>query len=601
MNLTCSTDSLCYQLSESKFRLDCDPLRELRLFRKLSEANLAILRNQVEWVSYNRDQLICRQDELGESMYVVVSGRVKVTSGVGQEERILKFLDHDEHFGEMSVLTGGRRTANVIAVTETRLLRIDRETFDLLRDNEPNFSAMISETLANRLAFSVRGNEPHTVNRSVGVLYGSAVGKSMVDRLRDEIVALGVDVELFDSPQSDLRHLCERHDRVMVAETFAVAVENTKAISQCDRIFCFIDQSNSHHSLRAMEALLAAHPKLAPRVHFVWLFNEEQRFAPQEFRGLETTGRDFKVPLSDSGNHSKTDQGLRRIVRFLFNQRVGIALGGGGARGLAHLGVLRALEEEGIEIDLVSGTSMGALVGLGYAAGWNPREAETLFRQVLTPGWLFRMIPRGNSWYMIAKFRLNAWEKMLRGFFQHASFEQLQLPLCTVSADLLRGEQVIRESGDAVHAILESINLPYIARPILRDGRVLVDGGILNNVPVDLLRPRGANIVIGVDVCSQLPQTFGPNSMSDSGKPLRQPSILETVFRLNEIRRHRVCRSDMATGDHIIQVDTSSFEFQDFSQAHALADVGYEATQGSISQIRQLVNERMQLALKAGG
>ncbi len=243
---------------------------------------------------------------------------------------------------------------------------------------------------------------------------------------------------------------------------------------------------------------------------------------------------------------------------------------------------------------------MGGLVGLTYASGWSPSEAESIFREELTPGRLLRMLPRGSSWYMISKFRLGGWEKMLRNYFQRAAFDQLHLPLCTVSADLIGGCQVVRESGDCVTAILESINLPYISAPIVRDGQVLVDGGILNNIPVDLLRPRGANLEIGVDVSSQLPQSFGRKAGRRRNGSVRRPSMLETAFRLNEIRRFHVSRTNKSEADHMISVDASRFDFEDFSKAHELAEVGYEAACASIPQLKRLINQRMSQGINAG-
>jgi len=201
---------------------------------------------------------------------------------------------------------------------------------------------------------------------------------------------------------------------------------------------------------------------------------------------------------------------------------------------------------------------------------------------------------------MFLKFRLGSWESGLRKFFKHITFDQLQIPLSTVSADLLRGSQIIRESGDGVAAILESINLPYISKPILRDGCVLVDGGILNNVPINLLRPRGATTVIGVDVCSHLPHGFGGKSKKQRADAARQPSLMETALRLNEIRTYHVSRADHRDADQMIWIDTSRFEFEDFSKAHELAEVGYQAAREMLPRIRQMVDERFARALKVG-
>ncbi|MCM2371552.1 patatin-like phospholipase family protein [Aporhodopirellula aestuarii] len=605
--------------------LSCQELRTLGLFSKLSAEGLLALSHSLKLVSYKAGQLICKQNEDGNSMFIVFHGRVKVTCDSDQGERVLRYLDRDEHFGEMSVLTGSRRTANVFAVTNTQLLQIESSDFNALCKNEPAFAALISETLAVRLACSAPGSATETTNRNIGILWGSDCAEQLSERLCDEMSAMGASVKVLRTAresshsrsrcstntraqsvfpsETELLHLGEQYDRVLLSTSYEDVERNLDTIMGCDRVLCFVESVNNSVSLQTIERLVATNPKLAPRIHCVRLIPEGVRFAEPVRPLIASMGRDFKVPLSGHWNpsgDSATRRGLRRIVRSLFDQNVGIALGGGGARGLAHLGVLRAFEEQDIGIDLVSGTSMGALVGLSYTAGWSPAEAEANFRDELTPSRFFRVLPRGKTWFMLLKFRLRRWESSLRKFFEHATFDQLQIPLCTVSADLLRGGQIIRESGDSVAAILESINLPYISKPILRDGCVLVDGGILNNVPINLLRPRGATTVIGVDVCSHLPRGFGRKSYKQDEDSVRQPSMLETALRLNEIRTYHVSRTDHRDADQMIWIDTSRFEFEDFSKAHQLAETGYQAACEVMPRIRQMIDERFARALKVG-
>jgi predicted acylesterase/phospholipase RssA/CRP-like cAMP-binding protein len=598
-------------------------LRQFQLLRPLTEATLTELCKLFQVTEVARGETICRQDEYGDSMYIVVEGRVKVTTGNASTEIVLRFLDRDEHFGEMSVLTGSRRTANVTAVTDARLLRIDRAAFDVLQQREVTFCKTLSSTLALRLASTVRKSSKSKTNRTIAVLCDSPRSRNVGFALRREMETVGASVYLtlpqqagnegraisgssscglpWKFPSSaELQRLCEQYDRVLIIDDYANATTNLQQLSQCDRILVLVESGAGRSASAMIQSLVGRCPALAPRVHQVLLLKPHERHASELCGRSLSLGQAFKIPLKSEGSSHNFLQGVRRVARFLLDQRVGLALGGGGARGLAHLGVLRAFEQEGIGIDLVAGTSMGALIGLSYAGGRTPQEAQTAFRKELTPGWLYRFIPRGTSWYMISKFRFRRWESMLRNYFGQATFEQLQIPLCTVSADLVRGNQIIRESGDAVHAILESINLPYISRPILRDDCVLVDGGVLNNVPVDLLRPRGANLAIGVDVCSQLPSGFRRRSVTPLGGRHKHPSFLETVFRLNEIRRHRVSSGSSSEADHMIHVDTSRFEFDNFGNANELAEVGYRAAKSCMPQIKQLVDERLAQSLKTG-
>ncbi len=278
-------------------------------------------------------------------------------------------------------------------------------------------------------------------------------------------------------------------------------------------------------------------------------------------------------------------------MRHLQGVRIGLALGGGGARGLAHLGALRRLESAGLSFDMLAGTSSGALMGAAYAAGWSPSEAIEAFREALTPPRLLRAMPAGNRIYIWTMFRIGAWDRMLRHFFGDATLEQLQLPLATVAVDLVSGKQVIRECGDAVRAVVESINVPMISRPILSDGMALVDGGVLNNLPADVLAERGASFVIGIDVATRMPARFGGNEPGMPTDHMRRAGPLETLFRVNEVQAYGITALRSGAVDLMITPDTSAFEFADFTRARELADVGEAAAERMLPQLSQMLRE----------
>jgi predicted acylesterase/phospholipase RssA len=259
---------------------------------------------------------------------------------------------------------------------------------------------------------------------------------------------------------------------------------------------------------------------------------------------------------------------------------------------MAHLGVLRALDRAGIYFDLVSGTSCGALMGLSYVGGWEPQRALEEFNAALTPNWLLRHMPGGSHWYLWYMFRTGAWDRLLRPYVGDTRIEQFQIPFFTVACDLVSGQAVVRERGDAVNAVLESINFPPVARPILRDGMALIDGGVLNNVPADILPDRGADLIVGVDVTAKLRQRFARNTPSTMTEEMRRPGLIETLWRVTEVQDYNI--STLRTTplvDLMICPDTSSFDFVDFSQGMALAEVGEAATEEVIPQLRQMLED----------
>ena len=177
--------------------------------------------------------------------------------------------------------------------------------------------------------------------------------------------------------------------------------------------------------------------------------------------------------------------------------------------------------------------------------------------------------------------------------------EQLLTPASTVTADLITGRQVIRDRGDAIDAILESINLPNISKPIIRDGMALVDGGILNNIPSDILAERGADIVLGVDISTQIAHRFGKNTPGTPASQMRAPSQLQTMMRANEVRDHQITVWRTKAVDQMIVVDTSMFDFADFTKAREMSEAGYHAAYEAMSQFKQILKD--QKASEAAG
>jgi len=224
-------------------------------------------------------------------------------------------------------------------------------------------------------------------------------------------------------------------------------------------------------------------------------------------------------------------------------------------------------------------------MGLAYGGGWRPDVALEELQRVLTPARLFRVLPGGLRWYLWSNFRRAAWDAMLRPYLGETRLQQLPIPLSVLAVDLIRGTQVVRDHGDAIHAVMESINLPYLARPIMRDGMALVDGGVLNNLPADILPERGADFVVGIDVVAKLPPDFG----GPTG--LKRPGILETLLRVTEVQAFGNSALRGNSIDLLITPDTSAWQFADFSRAKELAAAGERAAQEALPQLKQLLLE----------
>lgn len=179
---------------------------------------------------------------------------------------------------------------------------------------------------------------------------------------------------------------------------------------------------------------------------------------------------------------------------------LGLALGAGGARGVAHIGFLQALDEEGIRPDFISGSSMGSVVGACYCKGMKPSEMREICQQLKAVD----IVDVGLTF--LSKLGIMKWtkvRKMMSGFLENCEFSELQIPFCCVAVDIIHGKLHTFSEGNVVDAILASSSIPTVFRPVEKDGMLLVDGGVLCRVPVKQVKKLGADVVVAVDVLGQ--------------------------------------------------------------------------------------------------
>jgi predicted acylesterase/phospholipase RssA len=180
---------------------------------------------------------------------------------------------------------------------------------------------------------------------------------------------------------------------------------------------------------------------------------------------------------------------------------------------------------------------------------------------------------------------------MLRKYLSDYRLEQLPIPMQTVTVDLVSGNSVVRESGDAVHAIVESINLPVLSSPICREGAVLVDGGLVNNVPADVLVAQGCNFVIAVSVTAKMEQIFAKNRPDTPTADMRSASTLQTILRSYLVQNKNMNSVGVQPADVVIEPDVTQFELTEFNRTDELAAEGAKATLEVIPKIKELLSQ----------
>ena len=471
-----------------------------------------------------RGATLMREGDRADEAYLLLAGRLRVLTARGAADgRVAGEVAPGELVGEMALLSPGPRAATVVAIRDSDLLRIPQSAFATGVAQHPQAALEVCRILIERLRGAIAGaaEPPPPKNVAVvtsaleatavwlvdAVVSGLAAGAASVVKLdRERVVAdLGgtnvraVEVDFATLDNAYFHDIERGHDHVVYVAPADAGAWTLRCLGQADVIVCAVP-IEAEPGLGALEPVLAklARSDAAPRIDLALVHDPG---APLPGAASAWLDRLDVTMLHQIRVGERRD--VERLVRHLTNRANGLVLGGGGARGMAHLGVVRAIQEAGIPIDVVCGTSFGALVGAAVALGWDHRTILQAFREALA---------RSRGLYdftlpIVALVAGNELSKRLRKFAGELDIEDLRLPYYCVSSRLSRGDMLVHRRGVLWRALRASVSIPGIFPPVASDGDLLVDGGLANNFPVDLMRktvsPSGA--VYACDVTGHVP------------------------------------------------------------------------------------------------
>jgi NTE family protein len=275
-------------------------------------------------------------------------------------------------------------------------------------------------------------------------------------------------------------------------------------------------------------------------------------------RGIRAFARELSRPLETSNHNLVSSQ----------RPSIGIALGGGFARGLAHIGVLKVFEEEGIPIDFVAGTSVGSVIGAAYCSGISAKELEEVAALVR-----FKHFAR----WTISRFGIASNDRMT-GFLQKIlkvrTFEELKIPLAVAATDFVSGDGVVFRSGPLIDPVRASCSYPGMFLPVNIGGKLLVDGMLAHAVPTVPLREMGADRVIGVYLSAHWVNLKGPRH------------VFDVVGQCFSIAQQKMCGIWEAAADAVLTPDVRGFSYDGFERAPELIAAGEQVARAALPKIK---------------
>lgn len=252
--------------------------------------------------------------------------------------------------------------------------------------------------------------------------------------------------------------------------------------------------------------------------------------------------------------------------------KIGLALGSGGARGFAHLGMIRVLREENIPIDYIAGSSMGALIGCFYAAGTDIEKLYKISMAFKRKYFLDFTVPKMG---FVSGKRV---KEFIHLFVKGKNIEDFPIPLAIVATDINSGEKVVFTTGSAADAVRASISIPGIFVPEKKDGRLLVDGGVIDRVPVSVARLMGADLIIACDV-------------SKVKQEVDIQSIYDVIMQSLDILQMEIVKIKEIDADVMIRPHVEKYSSRAFTNIEEIITIGEEQTRKKLPEIRQAIEK----------
>jgi len=516
---------------------------------------------------------LIRAGDPAGSAYVVRRGRLVIDIA----GHVVRELGPGEVIGELALLTGEPRSAGVQARRDSTVLEIPRAALDDVLRSDPAASRVLLTQIAERLRTAggpteVQRTPQPTVVAVVGMHPGSGaadvahvLGRRLATHL--DVIAPGtVDSDGLDRAEHD-------HDRVvLVADGAAAGPDGASDLAW--RNFC----------LRQADAVvLVARSDVAPPV---------EPLVPAPGRGPDVVllggqagpeQRAGWVAVTDAWQLTVVDGdmavGLRALADRLAGRSLGLTLAGGGARAFAHIGVLRELEESGLYVDRLAGSSIGAIIAAEYAVG---RDGVAL-EDVCYAEFVRR---RPFSDWTLPTTSMAKGRRMYDGLVRTlggAVFEGLPRQLHCVSTDLVTRSRQVHRRGRVADAVNASAHLPVLLPPISQDdGRLLIDGGVLDNLPVDLLTERDEGPVVAVNIAMG-GSGGGGGGRSRTGRP-RVPALGETLLRTMMIGSGGAVAAARAQGAWVVTPPTLGVGLLEFHQLDRMVEAGRSAARALLEQ-----------------
>jgi NTE family protein len=473
-------------------------LAEIPFLQSAAPEVLAAMDDEVEWFSVPAGWPVLSAGEPPDGVWFLISGSLAAFRPADRGgHQLLGYIRPGEPVGEMALIAREPHTASVFAMRDSELLKLSPDAFERLVQGHPKLMEHMARLMLNRARMQTRANprsEPKVyaligTSPSIDLRLRARTLQTALKRLGKSACIVGDEGQDMASAWFDaLEH---DHDAVFLISPIADTPWFRTCLRQADRIWVMA-RADARPSLPLLPTEEPSPARQFRLVDVILLHHGEERAAAttDEWRESCDAARLFHWRNLDDADSA-------RLARIIARRSIGLVLSGGGARGYAHIGVVRALREAGLPFDIAGGTSIGAVIAACVAMGWSDNEIEFRIRKAFVES-----NPLGDYVLpVVALTRGRRVEDRLQEHFGEVLIEDLKIPFFAVSTNLVAGAVRVHRAGLLRKALRATISLPGILPPVVEgEHGLLVDGAVLKNFPVDVLKDLHRGPIIGVDV-----------------------------------------------------------------------------------------------------
>ncbi|HYR07773.1 MAG TPA: cyclic nucleotide-binding and patatin-like phospholipase domain-containing protein [Longimicrobium sp.] len=573
------------------------------VFGVMDRALLDDLARMAEWIHRRRGELLFEQNEMGGALYLVISGRMRTVRIEKGGTRVLGEAARGEIVGELSFFGCEPRGERVEAVRDSVLVALENAEFEALVARRPQTLRHVTRLVVDRVnRGSAEGTVARVTNVAVVAASPGAPVAAFCDRLAAALAEHGPTLHLTaaeterrmaeagiaqswgDAPDTArlLAWLEARevdHRFVLYQADEGASAWTRRCMRQADRVI-LLARSDEDPGPGPVEAQLARMEDRSTDAHEVLVIVHPDGSKRPSGTRRWLAGRQVREHV-----HLRWDGAgdFARLGRMLAGRAVGVVLGGGGARGFAHIGVIRALVEAGVPIDYIGGTSMGAGVAAQYALGIAPDDLLA---------WNRRIYLEWRPQKQLTLPLVSLVDNRLAGIcgervYGDTEIEDLWTPYFAITSNLTTAEMMVHRTGLLRKYVLASASIPVFAPPVLEGNHLLVDGALLNNLPADVMREQGVGVVVASEVSLEEDASFTADRVPSAWDVLRNrfrrgasaarpfPGIMEMAMRSSLL--HSSWREKEAIGkaDFCLRPPIEPFALMAFEQMQEISEVGY--------------------------